>query len=206
MSQRVMIDIRPADVTRAFVRRSAGAKLAFALEGLGRPASVRGGGWDRRAIPIQSHPTYRLMHALVELDFDPSLCLDALFIYFRDKGRSRRKAFAKARAQLHDYVSEYRGLYESMRDHGYLPRLADDEMGIAIDREGAIIKVPNGNHRFYTALALEMPLVPAEVRFVHAAWYRRQTAELRGSVLERICEALQRSGMNGCRIVEPREG
>jgi len=201
---RLMIEIRPAEVTRAFVRRSFGAKLAFALNGFARPAGIRGGGWDRRAIPIQTHPTYRLMHELVERDFDPSRCFEALFVYFRDKGRTQEKALAKTKAQLHDYVLEYRRLYESMREKGYVSGLAADEIGVAIDREGAIIKVPNGNHRFYTAVALGMSLLPAEVRFVHAAWYRRHTEGLQGSVMDRICEALSRSGMNECRIIESR--
>lgn len=203
---RLMIDLNPATVAGAFVRRSALAKLVFALNGLAHPAGIRGGDWDRRAIPIESHPTYRLMHDLMEREFDPKRCFEALFVYFRDKGRSREKALLKAKAQLHEYVLEYRRLYESMRDRGYVSGLAADEVGVAVGREGTMIKVPNGNHRFYTAVALGMEQVPAEVRFVHAAWYRRHAEELRGSVIERTCEALRRSGLSGCRIVKPGEG
>ncbi len=193
MDEPVLINLAPEAVERAFVRRSALDKLRFAANGLLHPPRVRGGSWDRRTIPVHDHPTARLMTGLVVNDFEPERCFEVLLDYYRGKGRSESVAAEKARERLHDYVGEYRALFQSMRDQGYRPDRAADAIGIAIDRKGGIVKVPNGQHRFYAARLLGLPAVPAEVRFVHSQWYRRCPAA-RG-VAARIRAGVEAEGM-----------
>lgn len=45
---------------------------------------------------------------------------------------------------------------------------ADREIGVALDRDGAVIKLHGGKHRFALAVAHQLPTIPVELRMVHA--------------------------------------
>ena len=195
---KILVRIPVDRVERAFVRRSAYQKLVFSLNGLFQNPSIRTGNWDKRTIPVETHATYRLMAAIVEKDFDPAQCFDDLFLYYHRKGRTKRKALERAERTIHSYIREYEGLYTSLKDKGYIHGLAKDEIGVAIDRAGRFVKVPNGNHRFYTAMLIGIEELIVEVRFVHRRWYRKEAASLGGTCRENIRGALEQNGMALC--------
>lgn len=193
---RLLITLDPRDISRSFVRRSPRDKLRFGLNGLGQPAMVRTGNWDQRTIPVTDHPGYRLIRELADHRFDPGRSYETLVRYFRDKGRSPGKARKKATNELTAYVRQYEALFSSMSANGYVEGLGADEIGLALDRAGRWIKVPNGNHRFHVALVLGLPRVTAEVRFVHRQWLvRRAGAPLR-DIGPQISTTLQERGLS----------
>lgn len=89
----------------------------------------------------------------------------------------RQQVVLDTEEKLKDYFLRFRALYESIVAHGLLPnrhvatRLSlpqDREIGIAVDRNGRLIKLPGGQHRFALALAMNMKTVPVELRMIHA--------------------------------------
>ena len=73
-------------------------------------------------------------------------------------------------------------LYADIRDHGYKPQaqigaeagdplLAEDEVVVAIDRNGDFLFV-DGRHRLSIAKLLNVPLIPVKVTQRHADWYQ----------------------------------
>lgn len=75
------------------------------------------------------------------------------------------------------YFLRFHALYQSVKSHGLLSnqevsqRLcepADREIGIALDRDGSLVKLQGGQHRFALAVALGLEKVPVELRMVHA--------------------------------------
>ena len=165
------------------------------MNGLFQDPSIRAGNWDKRTIPVETHATYQLMAAIAEKDFDPARCFDDLFLYYHRKGRTKRKALERAKKTIDSYILEYEALYTSLKDKGHIHGLAKDEIGVAIDREGRFVKVPNGNHRFYTAMLLGIEELIVEVRFVHRRWYRKEATSFGGACRDNIRDALEKNGI-----------
>lgn len=66
----------------------------------------------------------------------------------------RRAGFASWRSKLWDW-----------QDHG---------LGIAINANGEVIRLPGGQHRTAIALLLGLPTLPVQLRVVHPSWVRAQ--------------------------------
>ena len=66
------------------------------------------------------------------------------------------------------------GMLEDMAEHGYRPGQRGDEVGIAVARDGTLLKTAGGWHRFAAAHLLGIPSVRAEVRFIHPRWVEAQ--------------------------------
>lgn len=192
---RLLVTVDPNAIDRSFVRRSSWDKLRFGLNGLGQPEMLRSGSWDRRTIPVTQHPGYRLIRELADNQFEPEASHETLVRYFRDKGRSVDRASRKAAEEGDAYIRQYHALFQSMKASGYVPNLAADEIGLAVDREGRWVKVPNGNHRFHTALVLGLSLVTAEVRFVHRRWILARSGPGPADMRSRIAYQLQENGV-----------
>jgi hypothetical protein len=49
----------------------------------------------------------------------------------------------------------------------------EQDLGVAIDADGQLMRLPGGQHRFAVASLLEISVIPVEVRMVHVDWLRR---------------------------------
>ena len=145
----------------------------FALNGVGLPAELRRGAWDARVYPVPTHPTYRLMKTLVENDFDAGACYEPLVHYYIERGRDEPAARAHADRRIDYYMENYGGLCRNLREQGYRADASDNQIGVAIDREGRFVKAWEGHHRFALAHILNLDQVVADVRWVHLHWYQR---------------------------------
>lgn len=155
------------------VKRSRARRLLFGLQGLGCPPKVKRGSWDRWVIPAGDHPVATLMAAFHAEGFDVKRCFPHLAIYYHQRGLSSREARRKASLKVDTYVDEYRRVAESMATDGYRREIAKDEIGVAIARDGTLLKASGGHHRFGLARALDLPTVTIEVRHIHVEWLRR---------------------------------
>lgn len=164
----------PRVVTRQYLRRSAWEKLRFAAAGLVPPGPVQGGSWDRRAMPCEAHPTYRLLAELHAAGLQPErTALYQRLLAAAEAGRpiSRRGMVLDDEAAIDRFFAAYVDLVERMREEGYRPGASKDEPGVAVARDGEIIKVANGNHRFAVARLLGLAPIPVEVHFLHPRWH-----------------------------------
>lgn len=188
----VKVALDPKSIKYALLRRDALNKSRFFASGLLLPSCVKRGDWDLRCTEVENHPTHELMASLVENDFVPGKSKSAMFEYYRKKGRYDRSAVAKAEKNTVAYCRKYNELYSSLASSGYRAGMAGDEVGVAMSRNGTVIKDSNGHHRFALARLLGISEVVAEVRFVHKSWLagasRKKPAE------ERIRQKLMDSG------------
>lgn len=167
------VEIPPRRVNQAFSRRTPFSKVRFAWDGLALHPMLRRGGWDKQVFPISDHPTYRLMLTLYRNSFDAKACYEPLVQYYIERGRGERAARAHADRRIDYYMENYGGLCRNLREQGYRADASDNQIGVAIDREGRFVKAWEGHHRFALAHILNLGRVVADVRWVHLHWYRR---------------------------------
>ncbi|WP_373504868.1 hypothetical protein [Aestuariivirga sp.] len=99
--------------------------------------------------------------------------------------------------KIERYFDEVFSLVESIRTNGYRTRarrepeeaglaaaeratdarsqlveMMETEVGMAVDADGALVRVGPGNHRFAIAHQLGLPRIPVELRLFHARWLR----------------------------------
>lgn len=82
-----------------------------------------------------------------------------------------------SREEIRNYVENLARMYAGIRDRGYLPRAHfggtrySGEIECALDRDGNLIKINAGNHRFAAARILGLKSVPVQLCFVHEAHF-----------------------------------
>lgn len=97
-----------------------------------------------------------------------------------------------SRERILDYLSVYLGFLDNMAQHGYDDSRAKDNLGVAITREGRIIKINRGLHRLGMAQWLGLPEIPVQVQHIHREWWNRITSGTTGdTALHRIVDALR---------------
>lgn len=169
----IFVDIDPARVQRYFLMRTPRDQLRMNTNRILLPRPLCRGGWDRRTLPVQEHPVYKLMEGFYRHDCEPGPCHAVLAAYYRERGLSAEEARAKADRKLEGHLAKYGGMIRDMIVNGYRTGQARDEVGIAIARDGALLKASGGWHRFAAAHLLRISPVWAEVRFVHPIWMRK---------------------------------
>lgn len=106
--------------------------------------------------------------------------------------RSHQEGFVlDTREQVLGWLNIYLGFLDRMAEHGYDEHRAKDYPGIAITREGKIVKVRRGAHRLAMAQWLGLPQLPMQIHYVHRLWWEKVTDGHRGeAALARIRQAL----------------
>ncbi len=89
--------------------------------------------------------------------------------------KSRQQVLLDTIEKIDDYFARFHRLFLSISKHGYLTvdqlqRLkhaeVDQEIGVAINAHGELIKLPGGQHRFAIASYLNIH-IPVQVRLIH---------------------------------------
>lgn len=106
--------------------------------------------------------------------------------------RSHQEGFVlDTREQVLGWLQIYLGFLDRMGSDGYDESRAKDYPGIAITREGTIVKVRRGAHRLAMAQWLGLPELPMQIHYVHRLWWQQVTQGQRGeAALSRVREAL----------------
>ncbi|MDR5885685.1 hypothetical protein [Vreelandella janggokensis] len=90
------------------------------------------------------------------------------------------------------YLSVYLNFMNDMKRNGFNRDRGKDELGVAVSRDGRLIKINRGLHRLAMAQYLDLPTVPVKVKAVHREWWEKVTQNAHGAeALERVVEALQ---------------
>lgn len=91
-----------------------------------------------------------------------------------------------------EYLRVYLGFLDDMAAHGFDPERGKDPIGVAISRDGTILKVNRGLHRLAMAQRLGLPSIPVRVQHVHRLWWNEVTQGTSGeTALALLREALQ---------------
>lgn len=100
--------------------------------------------------------------------------------------------YLNSRQRILDYLAVYLGFLDNMAQHGYDSSRAKDNLGVAITRDGHIIKIHRGLHRLAMAQWLGLSEIPVQVQHVHREWWDRITQGFSGdAALQRMASALQ---------------
>lgn len=90
------------------------------------------------------------------------------------------------------YLRNYLGFLDDMGRNGFDPSRGKDSIGVAVSRDGTLLKVNRGLHRLAMAQRLGLPSIPVRVRHVHRDWWNEVTDGYGGAeALEKMQEALQ---------------
>lgn len=72
-----------------------------------------------------------------------------------------------------EYLKVYLYFLDNMAANGYEYSRAKDHPGVAISRDGRLLKTKRGAHRLAMAQHLGMTSIPVEVRYVHKIWWNK---------------------------------
>src|SRR5690606_27309613 len=90
------------------------------------------------------------------------------------------------------YLQIYVHFLHDMAAHGFNPERGKDPVGVAITRNGTIVKVNRGLHRLAMAQRLGLPSIPVQVRHVHRIWWDKVTEGASGAeALAKMAAALK---------------
>jgi hypothetical protein len=93
--------------------------------------------------------------------------------------------------RIRQYLEIYLRFMDTMAAGGFDQDRAKDELGVAITRNGTILKIRKGLHRHAMAQRVGLPSIPVRVRAIHRQWWNEVTAGTTGrEALERVCAAL----------------
>lgn len=94
--------------------------------------------------------------------------------------------------KVHDYLNIYLDFLDDMAANGFDPSRGKDPIGVAISRQGRILKVNRGLHRLAMAQRIGLPSIPVRVQHVHRLWWNRVTQGATGELaLKRMQKALR---------------
>lgn len=96
-----------------------------------------------------------------------------------------------SRARILIYLRAYLGFLDNMAERGFDAERGKDALGVAVSRDGRLLKINRGLHRLAMAQYLGLETVPVQVRAVHREWWARTVGDATGeAALERLREAL----------------
>ncbi|MBB3192200.1 hypothetical protein [Halomonas cerina] len=89
------------------------------------------------------------------------------------------------------YLRVYLSFLDDMAVRGFDDTRGKDALGVAVTREGRLLKINRGLHRLAMAQRLGLDSVPVSVKAVHREWWHQVTAGTTGqAALERLKVAL----------------
>jgi len=83
-------------------------------------------------------------------------------------------------ARILTFLRVYLSFMDDMAIRGFDSTRGKDMLGVAVTREGTLIKINRGLHRLAMAQHIGLPSVPVMVKAVHREWWERVTRGARG--------------------------
>ncbi len=94
-------------------------------------------------------------------------------------------------AKILAYLNIYLDFLDDMARHGFDAERGKDALGVAVTREGHLLKINRGLHRLAMAQRVGLPSIPVVVRAVHRQWWEKVTMGTTGQdALDRLAQAL----------------
>ncbi|WP_244158346.1 hypothetical protein [Salinicola socius] len=165
-----------------------------------RPSSsafIWDGDWDRSRGDLRRGSRYRFISDLDEHRDD--LTQTERFRQYRSRLESGHPWSSYQQGILLDteekilaYLRTYLGFLDDMATRGFDAELGKDDLGVAVTRDGHLLKINRGLHRLAMAQRLGLRSIPVVVRAVHRQWWARVVEKARGeAALARVADALR---------------
>lgn len=187
----LVLHVAPRELIRG-VRRSG-------LPGWQRPSSMTfiwSGEWDQYRSDLRTGSRYSLIR-------DLAAHRDSLTDTRRFHALAQRLAeghpwrshqqgvLLDSHARILIYLRAYLGFLDDMAKRGFDAERGKDALGVAVSRDGRLLKINRGLHRLAMAQYLGLETVPVQVRAVHREWWACIVGDATGeAALERLREAL----------------
>lgn len=164
-----------------------------------RPSSLAfiwDGSWDQRREDLRIGSRYKLISDLDDNrdQLERTVRFKKLMarIESGDPWMSHQQGvFLNTPEKIHTYLRIYIDFLDDMAANGFDPTRGKDPLGVAISREGRILKTNRGLHRLAMAQRIGLPSIPVRVRSVHRLWWNRVRQGATGeAALEKVSLAL----------------
>ena len=97
---------------------------------------------------------------------------------YRCTNKNHSGVLLNDRNKIHRYLEIYLSFMLSMKENGYDPSLTNDPVGVAIDRDGKLVKINKGLHRLAMAQVIDMEHIDVRLRAVHRNWWNKITRHI----------------------------
>ncbi len=191
LNEALTLHVNPRDLIRSTDWRGYPHKL--------RPSSsacIWDGEWDLRRGDLRFGSRYRFISDLDEHrnDLTRTERFAKLASYLRN-GRPwashQQGILLDSEQRILLYLRVYLSFLDDMAARGFDATRGKDELGVAVSREGRLIKINRGLHRLAMAQRLGLPSVPVRVRAIHREWWQRIVGDAQGhNALDRVTKAL----------------
>jgi len=190
LGRALVVQVDPRALIRDINPRGIGGK---------RPRSstfIWDGDWDRSRGDLRRGSRYRFISDLDEHRDD--LTQTERFRQYRSRLESGHPWSSYQQGILLDteekilaYLHTYLGFLDNMATQGFNAELGKDGLGVAVTRDGRLLKINRGLHRLAMAQRLGLATIPVVVRAVHRQWWDRVVEDARGEIaLARVADAL----------------
>jgi len=139
------------------------------------------GDWDKRTRHFHDTKRYKFLADIWEnrSDLSKSKRFHELVNMYK-KGKPYRSyhkgVYLDTEQKVHRFLQIYLTFMEQLRRYGYDPSLAVDPVGVALDRQGKLIKINKGLHRLAMAQIVGLKKIPVQVRAVHRLWWDKEVS------------------------------
>lgn len=190
LGEALVVHVDPRELIRDLNPKGLGGK---------RPSSsafIWDGDWDQSRGDLRRGSRYRFISDLDSHRDD--LTQTERFRQYRSRLQSGNPWTSYQQGLLLDseekilaYLRTYLQFLDGMAESGFDARLGKDDLGVAVTRDGRLLKVNRGLHRLAMAQRLGLPSIPVVVRGVHRQWWERVVDGACGeTALSRVAKAL----------------
>jgi hypothetical protein len=139
------------------------------------------GDWDKRTRHFHDTERYQFLADIWEnrSDLSKSKRFHELVSMYK-KGRPYRSyhkgVYLDSEHNVYRFLNIYLTFMEQLGTYGYDYSLADDPVGVALDRQGKLIKINKGLHRLAMAQIVGLKEIPVQIRAVHRLWWDKNNS------------------------------
>lgn len=154
------------------------------------------GDWDLWTRPLEENSRFKLMADVWNHrdDLRASASWHAL-VADMEQGRAYARIpqglALDTPERIETYLRDCIALIASIRDQGFREDLSVEDINVAIDRNGRILKTNAGRKRLAAARLVGLETIPVRIAHVHAEWWRQQRDRHSGTAEARLHRALQ---------------
>lgn len=157
---------------------------------------IWGGDWDLKREDLRIGDRYRFISDIDEHRYHLEKT-ERYQRYLKELCQGKPVCFRQLGVRLSSpelikrYLQVYLRFLDNMATNGFDAQKGKDELGVAISREGRLIKINKGLHRLAIAQRIGLATVPVRVQWIHRDWWNKVADGAHGdAALARIKAAL----------------
>lgn len=165
---------------------------------------IGSGEWDEIVMDISTMTVLKEAQQLMKKDWDFKNTLVYASLHKRAEAsnpKKRQHILLDSTQKIDTYFVQFKELYESIKSNGLLSSATGSRsIGIAIDKNGNISKLPGGQHRFSIAYVLNLSEISVEIRMIHREYLQKICSDYDLDYVDgvlKIAQILNEKGAHG---------